>query len=201
MPDRATLKAFAKERLAGNWGNAILCAVIALVLGGIQFYVEQHFDSSGQIIGCNFVLSFFFIGITWTFLGLARQGSINLSTVIEPFGCIGKTFLVYALVYIITWAGFLLLIVPGIIFSLGFSQSYFILRDHPELSASDILRESWRLMRGHKGEYFVLLLSFFGWLILSGITFGIVGLYVIPYMETTLAAYYDSLVGSHNEIM
>ena len=201
MPDRATLKTFAKGRLAGNWGNAILCAVIALVLGGIQFYVEQYFDSSWQIIGCNFVLSFFFIGITWTFLGLARQGSINLNTVIEPFGCIGKTFLVYALVYIITWVGFLLLIVPGIIFSLGFSQSYFILRDHPELSASDILRESWRLMRGHKGEYFVLLLSFFGWLILSGITFGIVGLYVIPYMETTLAAYYDSLVGNHNEIM
>ena len=201
MPNRATLKAFAKGRLAGNWGNAILCAVIALVLGGIQFYAKQHFASSWQNIGCSLVLSFFSVGITWTFLDLARQGSINLSTVMEPFGCIGKTFLVYVLVYIITCVGFLLLIVPGIIFSLGLSQSFFVLRDHQELSACAILRESWRLMRGHKGEYFVLLLSFLGWLILSGITFGAVGLYVIPYMTTTLAAYYDSLAGSRSEIM
>ena len=46
-------------------------------------------------------------------------------------------------------------------------------------------------MRGEKWEAFVLDLSFIGWNILSGITFGIVGLlYSRPYQKSTWSELY-----------
>ena len=64
---------------------------------------------------------------------------------------------------------------------------------NPELSVVDVLKESARIMKGHKFELFVLQLSFLGWMILSGLTFGIVGFYVIPYYNATLTNYYLSI--------
>lgn len=49
------------------------------------------------------------------------------------------------------------------------------------------------MMEGHKMEYFLLVLSFIGWIILGVITFGIGMLLVEPYMMTTLAHYYEDL--------
>ena len=57
------------------------------------------------------------------------------------------------------------------------------------------IRQSKALMRGHKGEYFTLCLSFFGWLLLSGLTLGILGIWLEPYMTVTQANYYNSLIG------
>ena len=65
--------------------------------------------------------------------------------------------------------------------------------ENPELSVIDVLKESAKIMKGHKFELFVLQLSFLGWMILTLITFGIVGLYVVPYYNATLTNYYLSI--------
>ena len=49
------------------------------------------------------------------------------------------------------------------------------------------------MMRGHKWELFVLGLSFFWWILLIVITFGLAAIYVVPYMHTTTANYYEKL--------
>ena len=50
------------------------------------------------------------------------------------------------------------------------------------------------MMKGQKWNTFVLDLSFLGWMILSGITLGIVGIfYVNPYMQATDAELYLTL--------
>ena len=46
------------------------------------------------------------------------------------------------------------------------------------------------MMRGQKWNYFVLMLSFILWGILTTITCGIAGLYVIPYYEATFTNLY-----------
>ncbi|WKY44536.1 DUF975 family protein [Eubacteriaceae bacterium ES2] len=51
-----------------------------------------------------------------------------------------------------------------------------------------------RITNGHKGEIFMMVLSFFGWFILSGITMGIVGVfYAMPYYSVSLAGLYEEL--------
>jgi uncharacterized membrane protein len=48
-------------------------------------------------------------------------------------------------------------------------------------------------MMGHKGKLFVLYLSFIGWFLLSCITCGVGFLWLVPYVQTTLANFYDDL--------
>ena len=49
------------------------------------------------------------------------------------------------------------------------------------------------MMKGHKGEYFVLLLSFLGWAIVAAIPFGLGYLWLVPYQQVTFADYYLEL--------
>lgn len=92
-------------------------------------------------------------------------------------------------VYTFLWT--LLLIVPGVIKSMSYSQTYYVLKDNPELSFNAAIERSMAMMEGHKMQYFLLQLSFIGWILLSVLTFGILLLWVSPYMNATFAHYYE----------
>ena len=87
----------------------------------------------------------------------------------------------------------LLLVIPGIIKSISYTQILRVKKDNPEMKALDCINESKYLMEGYKMEYFVLRLSFIGWSLLSVFTLGILGFWLLPYMETTYAEFYDKL--------
>lgn len=94
----------------------------------------------------------------------------------------------------------LLLIIPGIIKMFDYYLVTYILADEPELSAMDALRKSQAMMRGHRWNTFVLNLSFFGWLLLGGLTFGLLNVfYVSPYMQATDAELYRTLKANYVE--
>lgn len=101
-----------------------------------------------------------------------------------------------ALMSLFTGLGTLFCIVPGVIVGLGLSQVPYLLADSDtssgiRIGAMDAIRYSWDMMRGRKGEYFVLELSFIGWSLLAVLTFGLVGtFYATPYMNITLAGWY-----------
>ncbi|MCL2342462.1 MAG: DUF975 family protein [Firmicutes bacterium] len=65
--------------------------------------------------------------------------------------------------------GFIYLMVLIIRVALRYVQAPYLLFDHPELSALDCVRESKQIMKGRKGEYFVLGLSFIGWILLAAL--------------------------------
>ena len=94
----------------------------------------------------------------------------------------------------------LLLIVPGIIAALMYSQVFFILSEDNTKSISRCLSESSEMMKGHKGELFVLYLSFIGWWLVAAITFGIGALYVYPYQQVTSANFYLALKNRQVEV-
>ena len=87
----------------------------------------------------------------------------------------------------------ILLIVPGFIVSFSLFLTPYLLKDFPRLSVMDTLRLSKKMMKGHKMRLFKLQLSFLGWIVLSGLTFGIGMLWLIPYMMTTFAAFYQDV--------
>ena len=87
-------------------------------------------------------------------------------------------------------------IIPGIILGLGFTLVPYILIDSPQLGVGDTLKLSWEKMRGHKMDYFILQLSFIGWILLSILTLGIVGiLFAFPYMSQAEAIFCDRVLG------
>lgn len=91
----------------------------------------------------------------------------------------------------------LLLVIPGIVKGLAYSQAQLIYRDAIDagqpIGYTEAVTRSRQLMYGHKWEFFVLLLSFLGWWLLEMITFGLASIWVIPYRTMTLANFYLKL--------
>lgn len=98
-------------------------------------------------------------------------------------------FGVFGLWYLAFFVG----LIPAFIKELSYSQYYYILCDHPEMGVRDALNLSKKMMRGHKGELFVLRLSFILWILGTIFTCGLLGIYFDPYANTVYAAYYDEL--------
>ena len=95
---------------------------------------------------------------------------------------------------VFTFLWTLLLIIPGIVKSYEYRMIPYLVADHPEMTYKELFAESKRLMHGNKWKTFVLDLSFIGWWILSGLTFGLLGVfYVSPYYSATAAALYEEL--------
>ena len=94
--------------------------------------------------------------------------------------------------FIFLWS--LLFIIPGIIKAFSYFMTPYILADSKNVLPTDALKLSMRMTAGHKGEIFVMLLSFIGWAILSALTLGILQLlYTGPYMGASFAGLYVEL--------
>ena len=83
-------------------------------------------------------------------------------------------------------------IIPGVIFTYKWYFTSYILAEKPELSYDQAMEISKKMTNGHKGELFVLDLSFIPWYLLMIPTLGIVSIYVTPYVSTTKALYYEN---------
>ena len=81
-----------------------------------------------------------------------------------------------------------------IVIQLQYSMCHYILAEHPNMKAKEVLRESKRMMEGHKWRLFCLRLSYIGWIFLSLLSCGIGLLGVGPYMQAAETAFYRELV-------
>lgn len=104
----------------------------------------------------------------------------------------GVITMLLRVVFIALWT--LLLIIPGIIKSYEYRMIPYLLAENPDLEWRDAFATSKRMMDGEKWNAFVLDLSFIGWILLSLVTLGLVGIfYVNPYKGLTDAALYMAL--------
>lgn len=145
------------------------------------------------------------LGFTIYTLKISRGDSGSLWTLFEGFEYFLKYLLMYILMTIIVTVGTLMFIVPGIILSIMFSQARYIMLDNPGLSAIGCLKESSRIIMGHKREYLVLILSLIGWYLLVALCEIFIGFYgsvlyiwIYPYTNLIFAQYYDALVSRHD---
>lgn len=114
-------------------------------------------------------------------------------------------------VYIAFWT--MLFVIPGILATYSYRMGLYLLLDHPEMSVSECLKASRRMMQGNRWELFVIDLSFFGWNMgLSMIAYGAaagglgymgtllslpLAAFVTIYMQFTDFLYYEHLLGRH----
>lgn len=94
----------------------------------------------------------------------------------------------------LTLAAFVLYVVK----MLALDMWYYILLDTP-LTGRQALRESMRMMQGHKMRLFMLYLSFLPYLLLVILTLGLASLFVSPYMQASKAEFYEDLLAQSAE--
>lgn len=97
-------------------------------------------------------------------------------------------------IYIFLWS--FLFVIPGIVASFSYAMTDYILAEHPELSASEAIYRSKQMMEGNRWRLFCLELSFIGWNILCAFTFGLGHLFLIPYKQAAIAAFYREVSGT-----
>lgn len=126
-------------------------------------------------------------GFAWYCLRVVKGESPEARSVLDSFGRFLKIIWLNIVMGFLIAVQFILLIVPGVIATLRYSQAVYIMYEHPEYSVMQCIRESGRMMRGHKLQYFVLLLSFLGWWLL-GYLFS---LYIpIPVLDIWISIYW-----------
>lgn len=159
------------------------------------------------------------LGISLYFLATFRQHDVQLADIFLGFEKFGKALglFLFQSLFIFLWT--LLFIVPGIIAAIRYSQAFFILADDPNKGIRQCMNESKAMMKGNKGKYFLLSLSFIGWALLASIPAGIVSsigttvsnnafvialfsiigaLFTAPllaYVYSTFAGFYEILAG------
>jgi len=94
--------------------------------------------------------------------------------------------------WIFLWS--LLFIIPGIIKAISYSQTFYLIAEHKNLSVTKALRISKLLTHGHKFDIFVMHLSFLGWMILATIPAGLGFIFLEPYLNLSFINAYHAML-------
>ena len=172
-------------KLQGNWATAVLSYLIMeIIIGLLAFTFIGSFLIAGPLT----------VGFSLVAINFVRKNNPQIENLFVPFNDYVRTLVLWLINTIFTALWTLLLIVPGIIKSLSYSMSYYILIDDITISANDARKKSMALMEGHKWRLFCLYCSFIGWILLSILTFGILLFWVMPYIKVAHAEFYQSLI-------
>ncbi|MDU1312877.1 MAG: DUF975 family protein [Clostridium septicum] len=191
---RRELKSNSKDQLRGNWGLAIITILVYSLIISIFGYSDSIYNNNIEIIldlSSLLLSGVLTLGISKFLLNLTKKdSSAKFTDLFSGFNVYFKTLGLNILLGIIIGIGTIFLVVPGLIFALMFSQTFFILSEDNEKGIIQCLSESREMMIGYKFDYFVLILSFLGWWLVSALTLGIGALWVYPYQKLTEANFY-----------
>ena len=210
----------ARENLAGNWGQSILVAFVAAlfgalltgasfsinidasVLSNLPMFIQRYVALMAKIAGILGIVQLVAGGTVQ--LGYAKyllkqynKASFDIKDLFSEFHRFTQGFLQNFLrgLYVFLWS--LLFVIPGLIKIYSYAMTPFIMAENPEMTANEAITASRELMDGHKGELFILDLTFFGWMLLNALTLGLGSLALNPYMNAARAAFYKDLTAPH----
>lgn len=222
----------ARENLRGNWKLSVIAAMIACMLGGLiggtSFFPEMELKiedmnfrdlkelftfvlfNGGIIIQVTSILNLLHfilggviqLGYSQYLLNQHDRREFQLNDLFSKFDYFGAGFCQAFLrnLYIFLWS--LLFIIPGIVARYRYAMTPFIMAEHPELTASEAIAASKKMMHDNKWALFCLDFSFFGWALLCALTLNIGNLWLNPYRNAAYAAFYRrvSVSDPYNEM-
>jgi uncharacterized membrane protein len=188
--ENAILMKQAREALSGKWGLAVGTFFIYILIT----IILSRLHNTGSLISL-IISGPLMLGMAVFSISIARKKEARLEQLFEGFKRFGKSLLVYLLIVIFTLLWTLLLIVPGIIAGISYSQIFFILADDESISAKEAMKKSKQMMYGYKWKYLCLGFRFFGWGLLSILTLGVGFIWLFPYMYVSMAKFYDDISG------
>lgn len=186
--ENAVLMQMARKSLKNKWGLAIgACVVYFVILSVIQIIPVAG------VVATIIIAGPMSLGLVIFYLSISRDQDAKLEQLFKGFNHFGPALVTYLLVSLFTFLWTLLLIVPGIIASFSYSMSLYILADDPSISGREAIRKSKEIMNGNKGKLFCLCMRFLGWFLLGILSLGIGFLWIAPYMQTSIANFYNDL--------
>ncbi|MDD2217344.1 MAG: DUF975 family protein [Eubacteriales bacterium] len=169
------LRHLGREGLKGQWKTAIAGCVLyllvivlpVLLLGTLS---PEDGNSKEALFYTLLMTGPFTLGYMIVVLGIFR-GVENVSPAWIFYGWERtiKSIALFIILTIVISVGFIILLIPGIILSIRYSQVYYIFADHTDWSIMQIMKESARLMKGNYAKYFFLQLSFLGWVLIASV--------------------------------
>ena len=211
------LRLKARQSLTGNYWPAVLVAFVASIFGALlvnggsfSINIEERFS---EVFGNLPAIVKWYLAIVGSTAGVLSLVNLILGGVVQlgyasyllkqhdreicetkelfsKFDYFGPGFLQLLLRNIFTALWTILLVIPGIIKSLGYSMTPFLMVENPDLTAKEAIKLSQEKMMGHKWELFCMSFSFIGWALLATITGGIGYIFLNPYMNAAYAAFY-----------
>lgn len=162
-------------------GGAIYMIVLALAMAAVLFVL-------GSVISLGY--SKFNLEL------VDRQNEAQIGTLFGYFPHWKNAAIANLLqaVYVFLWT--LLFIIPGIMASYSYAMTPYILAENPEMAPREAIAQSKEMMYGHRWRLFCLHFSFIGWAILSALTLGIGNLWLTPYQQAAVAAFYREVSGT-----
>ena len=187
--DRATLKEAAKSQIKGNIGILFVLSLIIGLVGGLVGCIPVI----GSIASAVVLVPAFSLAMIYIYLNLIDGVKPEVKDLFAHIQEFWGAFKVTFLVSLFTGLWSMLFFIPGIVKACSYSQAMYILAENPGIGAREAINRSKAMMEGHKMEYFILGLSFIGWAIVGSFTFGILYIWLIPYMNATFANFYANL--------
>lgn len=211
MFDRTTYKATARAQLRGRWAFPVVMTLIVSVLmllldtlnytGGRtatatagDWYITYRGNMLAITLICVAIAGILRLAQAHVYLRLARtDGKTSFNDFLHglSFWLSGALGGLWFVLWVFLWA--LLFVIPGIVKAFAYSQMFFVLAENPGIGVRTAMHISKLLTRGHKGDLFVMHLSFLGWAILCALSCGIGSLWLKPYMETSFLNAYFAL--------
>ena len=184
------LRQQALQSLNGNWGIAVGGCFLYLIINAVY----QNIPFIGTV--ASLILTGpFQLGLIKFILAISRNNEPRIEQLFDGFNDFSRAMQSYLrmILFIVLWS--LLLIIPGIIAAYSYSMTFYILADDAYISPNEAMTKSKSMMDGHKMDLFLMSLSFIGWGLLCLLTLGIGFLWLIPYINVSIAKFYQDRKG------
>ena len=196
----------AELALNNKWGKSILVNLTYITIVFLIVFVKNQLNFLDtiyrdiiQIIISLIITGPFCLGIYKYHLSITRRENPAYEKMFDGFRDFKRAFIAYILSFVYTTLRLFLLIIPGIIAALNYALIYFILSDDKEISASEAILKSKKMMYGHRKRLFYLTLRILGLTILSIFTLFIGLLWLIPYSYVTYFIFYEDVKRQYEE--
>lgn len=206
--NRVELKEWAKQKISGNIGNifigiGIIFAISLLFSFGVGIvqiiFGETSFITFIVSLVVEFLLVPLQIGLNGYMMGFVQNDTFNRDAIFAPYDDTFKIIGASILVSFVIMVGFIFFIIPGIYLAFSYALVPYLLVTNKDLSITETLELSRKMMNGHKLDLFVLGISFLGWMLLVPCTFGIILIWLYPYMMTATTKFFVDIIDSYNE--
>lgn len=205
--DRVAVKEEAKKKIKGNlwtiWKPLVLfelCVfVIFFIIGFLVGLLKLDKNVYNIVLGVlSFCASFIETGFMFAYakyiLSFIRGEKFDWNDVKEyTKKHMVRAFVISFVVGLIIIGCSILLVIPGIIAAIGLTFYEEVAVDNEDLGTMDVIKKAWAITNGHKMDIFVFTLSFIGWEILASLTFGILYIWLMPYIVVATAMVYEKL--------
>ena len=190
--NRIEIKERAKELLGKNlFGSAWLMPLLVCFIQAAILSVASNIVSVASV----FLAGPLAYGIYFIFVKIARVGAaVEIGDLFKGFNSeYMSNFLTGLLTGVYTFLWSLLFVIPAIVKYYSYAMAMYLRIDHPEYTAKQAIDESRRLMEGHKGDLFILDLSFIGWYFVGSLCMGVGTLWVVPYHQMARTLFFESI--------